>query len=433
MARLRKGIPPEGELLLCWALPAMPEGAKRRLDDLLGQELDWARFARFAVRHGLAPLVGHHLLKSTDSRIPKAVRSAFAELEQANARRNMRLTGELLLILRAFTTAGVRAISLKGPALAMQADKSVGLRIIADLDLLVAPHDLSAAHMILRARNYALSRAYDFTQSDDVFVRRNDNSIVELHRRLGEPWWPLPLALVDVLGDPAEVMLSGWRVPILQPQDNLIYLSFHAARHGWSRLAWLTAAYGLFVSHRDAIEHPAFAARVERLGMAPAVGTTFALMRRLLDAPPFAPVLERLSQSRAVSRLATAALSELFEEQETIVQTDPVASAVALLAAAAGADTAADARLKAMLNIRVARPQIVHALRRHYLLGGDAPRYLLRFLFSATPEDITRLRVPARYRVFYAVARPVMLIERFGRAIVARASVKRWRGVRPRP
>src|ERR1700733_12721366 len=125
-----QGFSPEARLLLCWARPTLSCTAAARADDLLCGTLDWGRFARYAVRHGLAPLVAEHLRRAPDRRVPPSISAALADLAGANRDRNLRLSGELLIILRALAAAGIEVISLKGPALAAEANGDPTLRII---------------------------------------------------------------------------------------------------------------------------------------------------------------------------------------------------------------------------------------------------------------------------------------------------------------
>ena len=411
---------PEARLLLCWARPTLSQGATARVDELLGGTLDWGCFARYAVRHGLAPLVAEHLRRAPDQRVPPPISAAFADLGQANRDRNLRLSGELLIILRALAAAGIAVISLKGPALAAQADGDPTLRIIADLDLLVAPEDALAVREILGSRGYGLQRGFELTESDDVFVRRSDRAVVEVHRRLDSPWWPLDLPVDSLLRAPESAPLLGMKVPVLPLEDNLLYQCHHAGRHVWNRLAWLTSFAGLLERRGSDLDAEHFADRARKLGMARAVGATLMLARDLLEIWPCPPALERLTATPGAAALVRLARRELFDEQRVLTEPDPVAAAARLLGIAARAGPAPGAALKAELNIRVRRPQILRAVRQYHLLGGSGLRFLGWFLFSPKLEDVRRLGIAPSRRAAYAVARPLLLAGRLTNAVALR-------------
>lgn len=415
-----QGFSPEAQLLLCWARPTLSQGAVARVDALLGGTLDWGRFARYAVRHGLAPLVAEHLRLAPDQRVPPPVSAALADLGQANRDRNMRLSGELLIILRALAAAGIEVISLKGPALAAQADGDPTLRIIADLDLLVAPEDGNAVREILGGRGYRLQRGFELTASDDVFVRRSDRAVVEVHRRLDVPWWPLALPVGSLLRAPESARLLGMKVPVLPLEDNLLYQCHHAGRHMWNRLAWLTSFAGLLERHGADLDAEHFADRAQQLGMARAVGATLILTRALFEVRPYPDAIERLTATPGAGALVRLARQGLFDEHHIPAEPDPVAAAARLLGLAARAGPAPGAALKAELNIRVRRPQILRAVRQYYLLGGSGLRFLGWFLFSPKLEDVRCLGIAPSRRTAYAVARPLLLAGRLARAVAGR-------------
>lgn len=102
---------------------------------------------------GVLSLVGQRLLELTD-----LVTDEFA----AHVREHVRLVerqgvGQQMITLRlsaALTDAGVRTLPLKGPLLGERIHGELGVRVSADIDLLVAPSDLVAAIEVLSELGY---------------------------------------------------------------------------------------------------------------------------------------------------------------------------------------------------------------------------------------------------------------------------------------
>ena len=74
-------------------------------------QLDWAWLLDTARPHGILPLLHRYLSATANGAVPAPVRDALSERADADARRNLRLTGELVRILDAFSAHGVRALA----------------------------------------------------------------------------------------------------------------------------------------------------------------------------------------------------------------------------------------------------------------------------------------------------------------------------------
>jgi putative nucleotidyltransferase-like protein len=86
--------------------------------------------------------VGRNLVRPT---FPDHVTSVLQEFTQRNLRKNLLVTGELVILLRLFVKHGVNVIPFKGPTLAALAYGDLGLREFGDLDLLIARPDFMMA------------------------------------------------------------------------------------------------------------------------------------------------------------------------------------------------------------------------------------------------------------------------------------------------
>ncbi|CAN5649623.1 hypothetical protein BH20ACT23_BH20ACT23_14540 [soil metagenome] len=143
------------------------------------------------------------------------------------------VTGE---VVSAFKAAGIRSIVLKGPSIAGWLYEGAP-RLYVDSDLLVAPHQLAAAHGVLAGLDFAPPPSQDVLdifspQSARTWVRRAGAGQVDLHH-----------TLVGVEAEPAEtwtilaestttMRVGGADVEVLNLQGRAVHIALHAAQHG---------------------------------------------------------------------------------------------------------------------------------------------------------------------------------------------------------
>lgn len=404
-------LPPEARLLMALAMARLSVPARAAADALLDGAIDWDRFARFSVRHALAPLMHRHL--GEDARVPAPVRAGLRRTAEAAALQNMRMMGELLLLCRAFDRAGVPLINIKGPVLAERIDGETGLRMISDIDLLVQPERAGDAAAILTERGYRDVRDYAFSKVDSGWVRPSDGMYLELHRRLNPPWLPFRLPMDKIWRNPARHSMRGGAVPGLPLEDELLYLAFHGGKHGWSRLAWLTGFVGLLLKDAPSLDPARLAVRAADLKLQAAVGSALVIVRDGLLVNGLPPELMHLCTHPAARNFTAIALDMGFAEEPGEHREAPAERLLSVAAAAihpSGGNAAQLARETFDRDTVLRIPSGPQALRSDAIysaLGGRKWRYRARQLFAPSMADVARFGVPARHWWFYAAARPL--------------------------
>jgi len=223
---------------------------------------DWNRLLSMAAAHGMRPLLCRFLVGQTlvcPQPEQTKVCSTLHEFTQRNLRKNLRMTGELIILLRMFAEHGVNVIPFKGPTLAALAYGDLGLREFGDLDLLIAKTDFMEAQELLIARGYQpevtlnAKQAAVFAEACNVmaFWHAEKEISVELHWELSPkylPFSPDPERLRErmVPSHP-----GGQAVMTLSPEDLLVYLCAHGAKHVWEKLIWITDVAGLIHRHSN--------------------------------------------------------------------------------------------------------------------------------------------------------------------------------------
>lgn len=281
--------------------------------------VDWEYLLDTAERHGLLPLLAHHAATGFIAP-PASVRERLRGAAALHLAENLRLLAMLRDLLGRFRERGIPVLAFKGPALAVQAYGNVGLRPISDLDVVIRPADAARAHpamldagfepeLALSARGEAALTAWEHHRG---YVAADGRTLVELHWRFAQLRFGLRLGAEEVIGRAASLPLAGTDVPVPSPEDQVLLLCVHGARHLWERLEWIGGLaellrrqppeWGVVLERADA----AHARRLLHLGLV--------LAHALLDAPLPEPVLRAATADRAALRLASEAGARLFSD-----------------------------------------------------------------------------------------------------------------------
>jgi Uncharacterised nucleotidyltransferase len=145
-------------------------------------------------------------------------------------------------VLDAFDAAGVKAILLKGPALARFLYWPDEPRSYSDVDVLVPPDGLAPARGALAKLGYSDASAANAFGVDDVagvvhaelWSRQGERGpvLIDLHWAL--PGWEAPAGVIwDALGKRRTwIELAGRQVPVFDRAALALHLATHAGQHG---------------------------------------------------------------------------------------------------------------------------------------------------------------------------------------------------------
>lgn len=114
---------------------------------------DWEGLLERAAALDVFPLV-YHRLRHYSRKLSEMLSPHWGERFRANAARTLLLHSEQQRLLEALAAAGVRALPLKGTALAELAYGDLGLRSQADIDLYVPARQLPRALALFEASGY---------------------------------------------------------------------------------------------------------------------------------------------------------------------------------------------------------------------------------------------------------------------------------------
>ncbi len=353
-----------------------------------------------ARKHRMTPLLYWHLGVDDSGAVPKHVLEVLRAHFHDNNLRNLRLTGELLKITRAFEAHGIPVVPFKGPTLAALAYESLGLREFADLDILVHKQDVSRARELLASMGYrrqdrvagAREAAFLKTRREYVFAREG-GVVVELHWALTPRILAFRLKPEDLWDRVEKITLGRDAVLTLSTEDTLLFLCVHGSKHFWYRLAWICDVAELLRA-RETIDWGQLTERARQMGAQRTLFLGLLLANELLGATLPRTISEKIRADRAVKPLSRQVQGWLFQEPG---ETSDVF--------AKGLDEES--------GFHPFRVKVRERLR-------DKVLYSARAALTPTPEDWELLPLPQPFFPLYYVLRPIRLSGRYGQRLLSR-------------
>jgi Uncharacterised nucleotidyltransferase len=377
----------ENKLLALCARPTIDGEAANYIAELVEGISDWPTVIDAAQKHGTLPLLQHHLEFVCAEIVPRAVLLRLRELSEANANHVFRLTGELGRILKLMRESDIHAVSFKGPTLALLAYGDIGLRVFADLDLLIYRKDVSQAERILETNGFKAFPALSSGQLAACFnfdcaqnFRDQQNVTVDVHWAIAPKYFGIDLDLDRLHGGLQPVQIGEKRILTPSQEDLLLVLSIHGFTHNWERLGWISDITGLI--ERKITNWELLLGNAGRLGLKRIVSVALLLAKELLDAQMPAIVLNQIESDTAAVVLAARYARRIL------------------------APARDDGYLQSVL---------IHLRMRERL--SEKISSGIRLLATPRAFDWLSFSAPARLSFFYYLARPVRLAAKQARKL----------------
>lgn len=155
---------------------------------------------------------------------------------------NLRVDSMAAEVLRAFESAGIESLLLKGASIARWLYDNDEPRGYADCDLFVEPRSLEAAEDVLARLGFEpeVNRAEmpDWWQDHAIgWLRKDDGGIVDLHRTLPGVGVDPEQLWLTLFAHRAPIVVGGYEAQTLTIPGRTFMLALHAGHHGtgWSR------------------------------------------------------------------------------------------------------------------------------------------------------------------------------------------------------
>lgn len=301
-------LPAEIDLLAaCCRWP--PSDTRREATQAAAATVDWDRFDRVVTRHRVAGLVADGLRRA-DIAVPPAIAARAATA----ARQALNMARETVRLQRAFDSAGISVMFVKGATLAMLAYRDLSVKQSWDIDLLVDRDNIIPARRLLEGLGYS---AAERNLSDErllhflphgkelAFTHEALGISVELHWRLFTNAGLLPD--IGIATPMQEVSLGGQNIRTLAEEPLFAYLCMHGAIHGWARLKWI-ADLNALIGEADQGRIERLYASAVRSGAGRTAAAALLLCQRLFDMAPRHGLPRSLRGDRHVAFLESTAL-----------------------------------------------------------------------------------------------------------------------------
>lgn len=199
---------------------------------------DWHNLLALTAMQRVTPLLWHRLKqKNLETFVPEAAAAQFKEASRRNTLHNLRLNGELRLLLNALNAENIPLILLKGIALANTVYENISLREMNDIDVLAHPADLA------RIADILIDMGYDKPlQPIDVniimqtehhlprFIKKGRAGF-EIHWNLTNPSEPYTVSPHGLWERAVPIQISSGQTLMLSPEDLLLHLCLHTSYH----------------------------------------------------------------------------------------------------------------------------------------------------------------------------------------------------------
>lgn len=284
-------LSPEERLLLLCARLKLNDSQRDELVELVQGAPRWDQVLYKAHWHQLSPLMYHHL-RDIDAApgVPDWIMEQLEAAYKLNAIRNLHFHGELQTVLNALEAGNVPVILLKGAALSGSVYKDMGLRPMADLDLLVREEQGDSAQNILQGLGFTPVGSTDQNhQHLPGMTRKGSLVLIEVHRHIERRDSGLHFDISGFWSRTEQANIAKKDVSVLSPEDLLIHLTLNFYRDRRFRsaaaLRQLCDVAEVLKFYRDRMRWQLFLDNVNEYQLNGPVGCVLYLARELLDAP----------------------------------------------------------------------------------------------------------------------------------------------------
>jgi hypothetical protein len=379
-------VAPEWELLLAASSADPDESALDRIRRLLEKSVEWEVVLRRADKHGTSSLLYQNLLR-LESMVPSSVLALLRRSYEGNVFKSLFLTRELMRIVDCLERVGIEAVPYKGVVMSEVYYGDMALRQSSDIDLFVRKRDLGRVKSALRDLDYTtrlvipdevledyIAAGYEWT-----FDSPAGPNLLEVQWALQPRFYAVDFDMDGLFERAVKVTIADRPVRTPSPEDLLLVLSVHAAKHVGGRLIWRRDIAQIL--KRENLNWDWVQARTRELGIDRILRITLLLVNRFLETTIPAAIESVV--------LADPAAQDLAEE---------IAAAVA---AGISYDTQQVSYFRLMMRLRERR--------------ADRVRFLARLTFTPGPGEWDAVRLPGPLVPLYRAVRLVRLAGRFRR------------------
>jgi hypothetical protein len=374
----------EWELLLAASSADACESNLGRIRGLLEKPIEWGAVLRLADSHGTSPLFYQNLSRLGDM-VPSPVLEQLRERYQKNVYKSLFLARELMRILDSLDALGIDAIPYKGVVMSEVYYGDMALRQSGDIDLFVRKRDLAGVKSALADLGYTTRLVIPEEVLEDyvasgyewVFDSPAGPNLLELQWALEPRFYAVDFDMEGLFERAVKVRVAGRSMKTPSPEDLLLVLSVHAAKHVWGRLILLRDIVQM--TRLGNLNWDLVQRRAQGLGIERILRVTVLLANRFL-----------------ASAIPAAMEGTVLGDQAARGLADEIAASVA---GGVPYDTEQMPYFRLMMRLRERR--------------ADRVRFLARLTFTPGPREWEAVRLPGALSSLYRVVRLGRLVGRF--------------------
>jgi hypothetical protein len=368
-----------------WALLVecvRPNFSLSRVKEMLRGPVNWPVLFQMAEEHGVLGLLAIRLQDCGEAGVPPEISLELRERHRSQVLFTLRLAAEMFRLFAGFAAAGLDALVIKGPVLSVRCHADPGLRQYGDLDLIVRDSDILRATELMVGLGYEPRVTREAIQAkkapgEYAFRQTSAKLLVEFHTERTFRYHPRSLPVEKLFQRKVLVKIDAHEIPALSPEDELLLICIHGAKHFWERLNHI-ADVAAFVS-RQGLDWGRVESAAEEVGAQRMLYAGLRLAQEVLGT--------RLPENIALAISADPAIARLARQ------------IVGWLRAAGSAPPEIFER--AMFRMRM----------RGGILAG--PAYLFKLSFSPTEDDWAASSEAKRHWFLEALGRPFRLARKY--------------------
>ncbi len=316
----------EWNLLLAAVSPGSESIHLHRLGLLLEKPTCWDLLLRLADQHGVTSLL-YQRLELLNGLVPAAMLASLRQAYERNIHKSLFLTRELIRILDCLSELNIDVIPYKGVVLSELYYGDIALRQSGDIDLFIHEQDVARIKGAVRDLGYTprlfipadAERDYIASGYECTFDSPAGKNLLELQWALQPRFYAVDFDMNGLFERSRNVTVAGRIVNTPSPEDLLLILSVHAAKHVWGRLIWLCDIAQIV--QRENLNWAWARSQARELGIERILHVTLLLANRLLaaDIPPAiesTAVADRAAQAFADEISVAVAAGVTYAEQQ---------------------------------------------------------------------------------------------------------------------
>jgi hypothetical protein len=285
-------VRPAWDLLIAASVSDASVSDLHRVRLLLGKpelepEAKWEAILHLAEEHGTSSLLYQNLSRLGGG-VPASVLASLRKHYEENVYKSLFLARELIRILDSLDALGVDAVPYKGVVLSEVYYGDMALRQPGDIDVFVRMRDVTRVRSAVRELGYTERLPIPQEAEEDYIASGYEYSfdssagrgVLEVQWALLPRFYAVDFDMHGLFERAVDVTVGGRRVKTPSPEDLLLVLSVHAAKHVWGRLMWLCDIGQIL--KRENLNWDWVQSRARRFGIERILSVTLLLANRLL-------------------------------------------------------------------------------------------------------------------------------------------------------